>query len=161
VAVTQLPAIALAILAREWNQSGAHAVTPISNAVVRILVADDDRVISQLICAVVREAGHTPIPVFDAMQALMFAMRSPSPDCIILDINMPGGTGIEALRKLKQSARTAQIPVIVITGSTDAGVEDQVRQLGAETYIGKPVVPEALVVAIRKALGQGEPAPKA
>jgi CheY-like chemotaxis protein len=51
--------------------------------------------------------------------------------------------------------------VIVITGSTDAGVEDQVRQLGAETYIGKPVVPEALVVAIRKALGQGEPAPKA
>jgi CheY-like chemotaxis protein len=125
---------------------------------VRILVADDDRVLSQLICAVVREAGHVPIPAYDAMQAMMFAIRPPIPDCIILDINMPGGTGIETLRKLKLSARTAAIPVIVITGSTDAGVEDQVRSLGAATFLGKPIVPEALLVALRKALGQDEAA---
>jgi CheY-like chemotaxis protein len=124
---------------------------------LRILVADDDRVLSQLICAVVREAGHTPIPAFDAMQAMMFAIRPPIPDCIILDINMPGGTGIEALRKLKLSARTSPIPVIVISGSADEGMSQQVMGLGAETFLGKPIVPEALVVAIRRALGQSEP----
>jgi two-component system phosphate regulon response regulator PhoB len=127
---------------------------------VRILVADDDRVMSQLICAVVREAGHIPIPAFDAMQAMMFAIRPPTPDCIILDINMPGGTGIEALRKLKLSARTSPIPVIVISGSTEEGVSQQVMGLGAETFLGKPIVPEALLVAMRKALGQGQPEPK-
>jgi CheY-like chemotaxis protein len=121
---------------------------------VRILVADDDRVVSQLVCAVVREAGHVPIPAYDSMQAMMFAIRPPTPDCIILDINMPGGTGIETLRKLKLSARTSPIPVIVVSGSTDVGVEDLVRSLGAETFIGKPIVPEALLVALRKALGQ-------
>jgi putative two-component system response regulator len=124
---------------------------------VRILVADDDHVMSQLICAVVRQAGHTPIPAFDAMQAMMFAIRTPSPDCIILDINMPGGTGIEALRKLKLSAKTSPIPVIVVSGSTDEGMSRQVMGLGAETFLGKPLVPEALLVALRKALGQEAP----
>jgi CheY-like chemotaxis protein len=127
---------------------------------VRILVADDDRVISQLVCAIVRQAGHTPIPAFDAMQAMMFAIRPPIPHCIILDINMPGGTGIEALRKLKLSARTSPIPVIVITGSTEPGMADQVLQLGAASFVGKPIVPEALLVAIKKALGQEEPTPR-
>jgi CheY-like chemotaxis protein len=124
---------------------------------VRILVADDDRVISQLVCAIVRQAGHTPVPAFDSMQAMMFAIRSPVPDVIILDINMPGGTGIEALRKLKASARTLDVPVIVMSGSTEPGVIDQVLQLGAATFVGKPIVPEALMIALRKALGQPEP----
>src|SRR3981189_58232 len=89
---------------------------------MRILVADDDRVMSQLICAVVREAGHMPIPAFDAMQTVMFAMHSPAPALIILDISMPGGTGLEALLKLKRSARTSEIPVVVLSGSSDASM---------------------------------------
>lgn len=121
---------------------------------MKILVADDDRVFSQLICAVVREAGHKPIPAFDAMQAMMFAVRAPTPDCIILDLNMPGGAGIETLRKLKKSTKTTHIPVIVISGSTDDGITKQVMELGALTFLGKPLVPEALLVAMRKAFGQ-------
>ena len=59
---------------------------------LKILIADDDRVISGLVAAVVRQAGHTPLHAYDAMQTVMFAMRTPAPDLIILDINMPGGT---------------------------------------------------------------------
>lgn len=125
---------------------------------MKIVVADDDRVLSQLVCAVVREAGHLPIPAFDAMQAMMFAMRPPVPDCIILDINMPGGTGLEALRKLKLSARTAPIPVIVLSGNTEEDMPAQVRQLGAAEFLAKPIEPETLLRAIRRALGQPEPA---
>src|SRR4029079_2062929 len=114
-------------------RSTAVPVSP--DAAVRILVADDDRVMSQLISGIVREAGHTPIAAFDAMQALMFAMRAPTPAAIILDLNMPGGTGLEALRKLKLSARTAPIPVIVVSGSAELDMPRQVKTLGADEYL--------------------------
>jgi CheY-like chemotaxis protein len=123
---------------------------------VKILVADDDRVLSQLVCSVVREAGHTPIAAFDAMQALMFAIRPPIPALIILDINMPGGTGLEALRKLKLSARTAPIPVIVLTGSDEADMPQQVKALGATEFVAKPIDPEALTAVIQRVLREVE-----
>jgi CheY-like chemotaxis protein len=119
---------------------------------VKILVADDDRVLSQLVCAIVREAGHTPIAAFDAMQALMFAMRPPMPALIILDINMPGGTGLEALKKLKLSARTAPIPVVVLSGSDEADMPQQVKALGATEFVAKPIDPEALAGVIQRVL---------
>jgi CheY-like chemotaxis protein len=119
---------------------------------MRILVADDDRVLSQLICGIIREAGHIAMPAFDAMQTMMFAIRAPAPALIILDINMPGGTGLEALRKLKQSARTAEIPVMVVSGSDDAGMPAQARALGAADYLSKPVDPEQLLSAVQRLL---------
>jgi len=106
----------------------------------------------------VREAGHVPVPVYDAMQALMFAMRPPVPALIILDINMPGGTGLEALRKLKLSARTSPIPVIVLSGSVEQDMPEQVKGLGAEVFLAKPIDPEQLLHAVRRALGEAEPA---
>jgi DNA-binding response OmpR family regulator len=121
---------------------------------MRILVADDDRMLSTLICAIVREAGHTPVAAFDAMQAMMFAIRPPVPALIILDINMPGGTGLEALRKLKLSARTSEIPVVVVSGSDDESMPAQVRALGALDYLPKPIDPEQLLAAVHRALPQ-------
>jgi DNA-binding response OmpR family regulator len=121
---------------------------------LRILVADDDHMMSELICAVVRKAGHMPIAAFDGTQTLMLAKRTPSPDLVILDINMPGGSGLETMNELKRSAKTSQIPVIVVSGSTDEDIDAQVTALGAVAYLGKPVAPEALTVAVRRALGQ-------
>jgi putative two-component system response regulator len=125
---------------------------------VRILVADDDRMMSQLVCSVVRDAGHVPIPAYDAMQTLMFAIRPPVPALIILDINMPGGTGLEALRKLKLSARTAPIPVIVLSGSAEQDMPQQVKLLGADEFLSKPIEPEVLRLAIQRALREAEQA---
>jgi CheY-like chemotaxis protein len=121
---------------------------------MRIVVADDDRMMSQLICTIVREAGHTPVPAFDAMQAMMFAIRPPIPALIVLDINMPGGTGLEALKKLKLSARTADIPVVVLTGSDEADMPAQVKALGAADFLAKPIDPEQLKGAIQRLLEQ-------
>ncbi len=118
---------------------------------LKILIADDDRVIAQLVGAVVRRAGHTPIHAYDAMQTMMFAMRTPPPDLIILDINMPGGTGLDALRKLKVSARTSQIPVVVLSGSIDQSLPTKVKELGAAIFLTKPLDPEVLSAAISSA----------
>jgi CheY-like chemotaxis protein len=123
---------------------------------VKILVADDDTVISQLICAIVRELKHQPITAFDAMQTLMVAMRDPVPALIILDINMPGGTGIQALTKLKQSTKTGSIPVIVLSGNSELDLPRQVKELGADEFLSKPINPEVLTLAIQRVLRETE-----
>jgi CheY-like chemotaxis protein len=104
---------------------------------MKLLIADDDRVLTQLLSSKLRAKGWTVTIALDAMQAVMFAMRT-EPDVILLDINMPGGTGIEALRKLKASMKTSQIPVVILTGSISPDDEPTVRELGAEGYIKKP-----------------------
>ena len=116
----------------------------------RILVADDDRVLNHLLASRLRANGFDVITAFDAMQALMSAMRS-TPHAIILDIHMPGGTGIEALKKLKVSSKTALIPVIVLSGSMDPEAAALlVRDLGAAEFIAKPSDPEAVMAAVNR-----------
>jgi CheY-like chemotaxis protein len=97
-----------------------------------------------------RKKGHEVQQVFDAMQALMFAMRSPAPDVIILDINMPGGTGIEAIKRLKASLNTALIPVIILSGTTDPQMPEKVKALGVDAFLSKPVDAAALYAALAK-----------
>lgn len=122
---------------------------------MRILVAEDDKVVSLQICALLKQSGHAMTPVFDAMQAFMSAMRMPQPELIILDIGLPGGTGIETLRRLKSSARTIGIPVIVVSGTLDPTHEDVVLGLGADTFLAKPVDPAALRAAVDQAVDPG------
>ena len=119
---------------------------------MKILIADDDRVIAQLVASVVKQAGHTPIHAYDAMQTIMFAMKSPMPDLIVLDINMPGGTGLDALSKLKRSSKTGLIPILVLSGSIDQSLPTKVKELGAAAFLTKPVDPQALAEAIAAAV---------
>ena len=110
---------------------------------LKLLIADDDRVLSQILSTRLGAKGWTVQVAYDAMQAVMFAMRS-MPDAIVLDVHMPGGTGIAALKQLKASAKTSQIPVLVLSGSIDAAEADGLRALGANQFVFKPVDPDVL-----------------
>ncbi|MEP6992554.1 MAG: response regulator [bacterium] len=114
---------------------------------MKVLVAEDDKVMSKMMCGILQEGGHTAIPAYDAMQATMYAIKQ-SPDVVLLDINMPGGTGMGVLTKLKASSRTSTIPVIVVSGSTDPAVPKQVEALGAARFLAKPIDPDALLTAV-------------
>jgi len=120
--------------------------------VATVLVVDDDRVVSQLVAALLRSKGHKVFTAFDAVQGLMQAKRSPPVDAIVLDINMPGGSGEETLRKVKMSTQTQDIPVIILSGSIDAAGQDRVRTEGAAAVLAKPLVPEELLTALDTAL---------
>ena len=120
---------------------------------MKILLADDDRVLTTLLSGRLRPRGVEVVVAHDAMQALMSAMRSP-PDAIVLDIQMPGGTGLEALRKLKTSSKTSSIPVIVLSGSGTKDTPREVTELGADEFLLKPVDPESLYQALCRATGQ-------
>lgn len=117
-----------------------------------ILVADDDRMISHLVCATLRRGGYTVTQAFDAMQTVMFAMRNPHPDAIVLDIHMPGGTGLQALRQLRSSSKTGLIPVVILSGTASETERADVEALGVTASLHKPVDPEALIEAVARAV---------
>jgi DNA-binding response OmpR family regulator len=105
--------------------------------VMTILIADDDRVLTQVLSIRLKKAGYKVVVVYDAMKAILAALRNP-PDAILLDVNMPGGAGLPVLRQLKSSSATKQIPIIVISGSMDPATAALVTSMGADEYLGKP-----------------------
>ena len=108
-----------------------------------ILIADDSRFQVQLLSKALIANGFRVITAMDALQAWTMALRS-APDAIVLDINMPGGTGIEVLKKLRMSTKTQHIPVVVASGNDDRGIEQSTRELGASEFLHKPVDPDEL-----------------
>ena len=96
-----------------------------------ILIADDDRVLAQLLSSRLSKENFTVVVSYDAMHAFMSAMRL-APAVVRLDINMPGGTGLEVLKRLKTSTRTSLIPVIVLSGSLDPADVQNVSALSHE-----------------------------
>lgn len=115
---------------------------------MRILVADDDRQFSTLACQMLMAAGHQAFPAFDGASALMAAMRTPAPDLIVLDLQMPAGDGTTTLTKLKQSSKTAMIPVVVVSATTDTAMHDKVRMMGAAGFLAKPINPDTFIDAV-------------
>ena len=115
---------------------------------MRILDADDDRQFSTLACQMLMAAGHQAFPAFDGASALMAAMRTPAPDLIVLDLQMPAGDGTTTLTKLKQSAKSALIPVLIVSATTDASMQDRVRMLGAAAFLAKPINPDTFIDAV-------------
>ena len=122
---------------------------------MEILIAEDDRVTVNILSSVLKKAGYDILIAHDAMQAVMMAMRKP-PDAILLDIGMPGGTGMQVLQRLKASTKTSMIPVVVLTGSTEPDLPDRVRTLGAAEFLSKPVDPPTLLSTLQRLLGQPE-----
>jgi len=110
---------------------------------LKVLIADDDRILTSLIAARLKARGWSVDVALDAMQAVMFAIRA-QPSVILLDINMPGGSGFEVLRKLQLSVKTRQIPVVVLSGSHTAEDERRVKELGVTAFLDKPVDLEVL-----------------
>jgi len=83
-----------------------------------------------------------------------FLALSRFPNCVLLDIQMPGLNGFEVLAALGR--RPIHVPIIVITGHDEPGTATRVRALGASTYLKKPVDRDVLVSAIAEATASTE-----
>jgi DNA-binding response OmpR family regulator len=117
----------------------------------KILIADDSRFQRQLLASFFSPSEFEPVFAVDALQAWMAALRS-APQLILLDINMPGGTGIEVLKRLRMSTKTQHIPVIVVSSEGSAATELMARSLGAVDFLHKPVEQKQLCAAVNLAL---------
>ncbi len=118
-----------------------------------ILVVDDDRVTVQILTTHLRERGYNVATAADAMQAVMFSLRGPL-SAIFLDIKLPGGTGLDVLKKLKSSMKTTHVPVIIITGLDDPEIPQKARELGADEFLRKPLDLSQVTNALKRLLGE-------
>ena len=109
---------------------------------MKILLADDDRDLVDLLSYVFKRHGHTPVGVYDGQAALQ-AFHAISPDLVILDLNMPRLGGRETLRELRKHS---QVPVIILTAVGDEDRLVSAFEEGADDYIVKPFRHRELVV---------------
>jgi DNA-binding response OmpR family regulator len=120
-----------------------------SSSPVRVLVADDEDDIRALVCLAVAKAGCTVSDsVADGSSALA-AARADVPDLAVLDVSMPGSTGLEVCTALRDDPATAGIRILLL--SAGASLEDVARGLaaGADAYLAKPFGVAGLVHQIR------------
>jgi len=104
----------------------------------KILIADDSRLYVHLISGWIQDRGFEVVVASDAIQAFVMGTQH-RPDAVILDISMPGGSGIDVLKKLKLSTNTKYIPVLVVTGNAGNEMRTLVKRLGAADLLEKPL----------------------
>jgi DNA-binding response OmpR family regulator len=117
----------------------------------RILIAEDERDIRDLITFTLTFAGHEVFPTSNGEEAVQKALEI-LPDLIVLDVRMPRLTGYEACEQIKANASTQHIPVVILSAK---GQESEVKtgmEAGAEEYILKPFAPDQLVERVRAIL---------
>ena len=113
-----------------------------------IFVVDDDAAVGRAITSAGKVLGH-PVRAFASAPEFL-AAYSDEPGCLVLDIRMPGMTGLELQRKLADDG--ANIPVVMISGHADVRIAVEAMTLGAVTLLEKPFRLDELVVSVRKAL---------
>ncbi len=118
----------------------------------RILIADDEHNIRNILEFSLHAEGLDVIEAENGEQALQKAIDE-LPDMIILDVMMPGQGGVETCRLLKEDARTAHIPVILLTARASGDDRKAGLEAGAARYITKPFSPRKVIEAIGELLG--------
>jgi DNA-binding response OmpR family regulator len=115
---------------------------------VRILVAEDDRDIADLIAHYLRKQGWDPHVVSAGDDALAYAKRHPI-DVVILDLMMPGLSGLEVCRALRGDKTTESVPIIMVTARAEETDRIVGLDIGADDYLAKPFSPNELVARVR------------
>jgi len=119
---------------------------------LRILLVDDDPALRTLLKATFEIADVAVVEAEDAASARR-KIRGARPDVIVLDINMPGTTGLELCAELKAAPATRDIPIVLLTGS-EGGTDAAAKKAGADAIVRKPFSPlELLAIAERLAGG--------
>lgn len=111
----------------------------------RILVVDDEKQIVEVIDAYLKRDGFEPVLRYDVAGA-MDVIQSAPPDLMILDINLPDGSGLDVIRQSRQGRR---IPTILLTARIEEIDRIVGLELGADDYVTKPFSPGELVARVR------------
>jgi DNA-binding response OmpR family regulator len=117
----------------------------------KILIVDDEKVWVKMLAMSLEHEGYQLEVAFDAIQATTQALRL-KPDLILLDIMMPAGGGLAALKNIRTNFKTFSIPVIVLTAKGDKKTKDAVEELGVSGYFSKSMDIDVLLGKIKEIL---------
>jgi signal transduction histidine kinase/ActR/RegA family two-component response regulator len=130
---------------------GTVATAPSTSQAIRVLFAEDEEVVRSAMSIFLREAGFSVSECADGLSALAMLESGPDRfDAIVLDHRMPGHTGLEILRTLRDVLKS-QTPVILLTGNETSELLAEASRYSA-TLVAKPIQPERLIAAVARSV---------
>ncbi len=134
-----------------------------ANGVPKILIVDDEPDIVEYLCAVLEDNGYRTAGVTEAKRALGAAEKE-RPDLILLDILMPGESGLHLYREIRRNPATAETPVLIISGYTraeefgqvDLGMLAEEKLPLPDGYLEKPISVPSLLASLAELFGRRE-----
>lgn len=119
----------------------------------QILIVDDDPFIRMLVTDVLEMEGYTVREAADG-EAGVFEYTSMRPDCVVLDVMMPGLDGFEVLRRIR-ALDDVPVPVIMLTASNAPESTKSAWTVGADFFLSKPFEAEQLIEVLESLLSEG------
>ena len=119
----------------------------------KVLVADDEEKMTRIVASYLENAGFTAFVAQDGPEALRLFGEG-RPDCVILDISMPGMDGLEVARRIRQDS---PVPIIFLSALAEESDRIVGLELGADDYVTKPFSPRELVSRVRAVLRRAPP----
>jgi len=111
----------------------------------RVVIADDDADIRDLVTLTVRRAGLEPVAVVADGDAALASILREDPDLAILDITMPGMSGFEVCRAVRAAGTTSDVRIVLLSASVDDDDRAMSLAAGADYFMAKPFSPKELV----------------
>ena len=130
---------------------GAATARAVPRTVPLVLVADDDEDILTLVALRFRRSGLEVILARDGEEALEL-IQTRAPDAAVLDIAMPKLTGLELIRRLRESEATKALPIVLLTARAGDKDVELGLEAGADEYITKPFSPQDLYACVQSVL---------
>ena len=121
-----------------------------------VLIVDDQVSNTQLFGMMLELEGYRPVAAFDAPAALE-ALRQQTPDLMIVDVMLPGASGLELCRQVRGELGLTDLPIVIVSAKSQLDDVQAGIAAGANTYLTKPVTKAELLSAVRRALdGESE-----
>lgn len=137
---------------RKALRAGKGSMPDVSEPVAkRILVVEDNDLNRKLFCDVLRANGFAVEPVADG-ELVLNAARAFAPDLVLMDIQLPGVSGVDLIAALKADRTLSPVPVLAVTAYAGKGDEERIRDAGAADYLAKPVSIGPFMAAVRRLL---------
>lgn len=146
---------------KELEQQAAPEPAPAVSTGARILLAEDDPVNAMLVRSVLERAGHVVrhVPDYPGLVSALAGATDAGPftaDLIVTDLGMPGGDGKEMIARIVQrDYGNAQLPVVVLTADSRAGLHEELLAVGADAVLAKPADPVMLIAQIARLARRG------
>jgi two-component system cell cycle response regulator DivK len=119
-----------------------------------VLYVEDNEYNRKIVRQVLAATTYRLLEATDGVQGVATALEA-GPDIILMDVQLPTLSGLDATRRLRADARTARTPIIVVTSFALSGDDEKALAAGATAYLAKPYSPRALLALIRKLAPEG------
>lgn len=126
----------------------------ISRAHVTVVVVDDEAPVLKALARLLRASGYA-VKTFTSGHEFLDALGAKQSDCVIMDLHLPGLSGLEVQRRLVQER--VHLPCIIITGKDEPGGRERALACGVVAYLMKPFDEQSLLAAVESALPGGTP----